>query len=188
MFFEVGLYKVHIYSRSVPCRNHRSAQPQFGEAESHSSPDAQLYISVRPAFLLALHFLNRRTSGCTDQWIQIDYRYVLYMAPLQKTQTISLSTESTCPRPAGGLRSVLPSSITARAAMLWLETGLCLAGLSPTCPISIPCEQTLARILKPSMLDKHDFLLRLSSSLGRSGWSEWLKDATGPEDLKVCCS
>ena len=106
MFFEVGLYKVHIYSRSVPCRNHRSAQPQFGEAESHSSPDAQLYISVRPAFLLALHFLNRRTSGCTDQWIQIDYRYVLYMAPLQKTQTISLSTESTCPRPAGGLHSV----------------------------------------------------------------------------------
>ena len=40
MFFEVGSYKVHIYSRSVPYRNHRSVQPQFG-AESRSSPDAQ---------------------------------------------------------------------------------------------------------------------------------------------------
>lgn len=74
------------------------------------------------------------------------------------------------------------------SVMLRLETGLCLASLSPIYPISIPREQTSARILKPSMLDKHDFLLRFSSSLGRSGWSEWLKDATGPEDLKVCCS
>ena len=40
MFFEVGSYKVHIYGRSVPYRNHRSAQPQFGEVESRSSPDA----------------------------------------------------------------------------------------------------------------------------------------------------
>ena len=46
MFFEVGSYKVHIYSRSVPYRNHRSAQPQFGEVESRSSPDAQLCTAV----------------------------------------------------------------------------------------------------------------------------------------------
>ena len=43
---EVGSYKVHIYSRSVPYRNCRSAQPQFGEAESRSSPDAQLCTAV----------------------------------------------------------------------------------------------------------------------------------------------
>ena len=46
MFFEVGSYKVHIYSQSVLYRNHRSAQPQFGEAESRSSPDAQLCTAV----------------------------------------------------------------------------------------------------------------------------------------------
>ena len=46
MFFEVGSYKVHIYSRSVPYCNHRSAQPQFGEVESRSSPDAQLCTAV----------------------------------------------------------------------------------------------------------------------------------------------
>ena len=38
----MGSYKVHIYSRSVPYLNHRSAQPQFGEVESRSNPDAQL--------------------------------------------------------------------------------------------------------------------------------------------------
>ena len=46
VFFEVGSYKVHIYSRSVPYCNHWSAQPQFGEAESRSSPDAQLCTAV----------------------------------------------------------------------------------------------------------------------------------------------
>ena len=45
-FFEVGSYKVHIYSRSVPYHNHRSAQPEFGEAESRSSPDTQLCTAV----------------------------------------------------------------------------------------------------------------------------------------------
>ena len=46
-FFEVGSYKVHIYYyRSVPYRNHRSAQPQFGEVESCSSPDTQLCTAV----------------------------------------------------------------------------------------------------------------------------------------------
>ena len=89
----MGSYEVHIYSQSVSYRNHRSAQPQFGEVESRSSSDAQLctavngvqrksqinhlkqdspkmfyisssvllYISIRLRFLLALHFLNRRT-------------------------------------------------------------------------------------------------------------------------------
>ena len=46
MFFEVGSYRVHIYSLSVPYRNHWSVQPQFGEAESRSSPDAQLCTAV----------------------------------------------------------------------------------------------------------------------------------------------
>ena len=46
VFFEVGSYKVHIYSQSVPYRNHRSAQPQFEEVESCSSPDAQLCTAV----------------------------------------------------------------------------------------------------------------------------------------------
>ena len=41
MFFEVGSYKAHIYSWSVPYRNHWSAQPQFGGAGSRSSPDAK---------------------------------------------------------------------------------------------------------------------------------------------------
>ena len=45
--FEVGSYKVHIYSRSVSYRNHRSAQPQFGEVESCSSPDAQLCTALQ---------------------------------------------------------------------------------------------------------------------------------------------
>ena len=78
--------------------------------------NSHLYIAIRPAFLLALHFLNRRTSGpCSLQYKaerlgwsgslllqteaaligdysreQIDYRYVLYMTPLQKTRTIPL--------------------------------------------------------------------------------------------------
>ena len=46
MFFEVGSYKVHIYSQSVSYRNHQSVQPQFGEVESHFSPDAQLCTAV----------------------------------------------------------------------------------------------------------------------------------------------
>ena len=46
VFFEVGSYKVHIYSRCLPYRNHWSAQPQFGEVESRSSPDAQLCTAV----------------------------------------------------------------------------------------------------------------------------------------------
>ena len=37
VFFEVGSYKVHIYSRSVSYRNQWSAQPQFGEVESRGS-------------------------------------------------------------------------------------------------------------------------------------------------------
>ena len=41
-----GSYKVHIYSRYFPYRNHWSAQPQFGEIESCSSPDAQLCSAV----------------------------------------------------------------------------------------------------------------------------------------------
>ena len=44
--FEVGSYKVHSYSRSVPYCNHQLAQPQFGESESCSSPDAQLCTAV----------------------------------------------------------------------------------------------------------------------------------------------
>ena len=43
MFFEVGSYKVRIYSQSVP---YRSVQPQFGEVESCSSPDAQLCTAI----------------------------------------------------------------------------------------------------------------------------------------------
>ena len=39
--------QVHIWSRSVPYHNHRSAQPQFGEAESCSSSDAQLCTAVK---------------------------------------------------------------------------------------------------------------------------------------------
>ena len=62
-FFEVGSYKVHIYSQSVLYCNHRSAQPQFGEVER-------------------LRYYGRE---------QIDYRYVLYMTPHQKTRTIPLS-------------------------------------------------------------------------------------------------
>ena len=46
VFFEVGSYKVHIYSRSVLYRNHRSVQPQFGEVERRSSPDTQLCTAV----------------------------------------------------------------------------------------------------------------------------------------------
>ena len=46
MFFEVGSYNVHIYIWSVPYRNYRSTQPQFGEVESHSSPDTQLCTAV----------------------------------------------------------------------------------------------------------------------------------------------
>ena len=38
----MGSYKVHIYSWSVPYHNHWSAQPQFGEVESCSSPDTLL--------------------------------------------------------------------------------------------------------------------------------------------------
>ena len=34
--FEVGSYKEHIYSWSLPYRNCQSAQPQFGELESRS--------------------------------------------------------------------------------------------------------------------------------------------------------
>ena len=37
IYFEVGSYKVHIYSRSVPYHNHRSTQPQFREIESRSA-------------------------------------------------------------------------------------------------------------------------------------------------------
>ena len=44
--FEVGSYKVHIYSQSVPYHNHWSAHPQFREAERCSSPDAQLCSAV----------------------------------------------------------------------------------------------------------------------------------------------
>ena len=46
MFFEVGSYKVHIYSWSVLYRNPRSVQPQCGAAESRSSPDAQRCTAV----------------------------------------------------------------------------------------------------------------------------------------------
>ena len=46
VFFEVGSYKKHIYSRSVPYRNHRSALLQFEEVESRSSPEAQLCTAV----------------------------------------------------------------------------------------------------------------------------------------------
>ena len=140
MFFEVGSYKVHIYSRCVPYHNHRSAQPQFGEAERRSSPDAQLCTAVnrvqRKKLTITLHhrqtclsfgttFLStveppypcagiRRFDGllsfifieskplvqqlglalyfaaCRSPAAQLRYRYVLYMTPLQKTQTIPL--------------------------------------------------------------------------------------------------
>ena len=42
----MGSYKVHTCIRSVPYHNHRSAQRQFGEVESRSSPDAQLCTAV----------------------------------------------------------------------------------------------------------------------------------------------
>ena len=66
-----------------------------------------LLIAIRPPFLLALHFLNCRTSVSRSGSLllqteaalvgdygreQIDYRYVLYMTPLQKTRTIPLKT------------------------------------------------------------------------------------------------
>ena len=45
MFFEAGPHKVHIYGRSVPYRNHRSVQPQFGEGEPLQPRRSALYCS-----------------------------------------------------------------------------------------------------------------------------------------------
>ena len=75
VLFEVGSYKAHIYSWSVPTviTNKLSFVLQWTESREKAkfnhlkqgSPKkfTLVYISVRPPFLLALHFLNCRTSG-----------------------------------------------------------------------------------------------------------------------------
>ena len=69
MFFEVGSYKVHIYSRSVLYSNHDQRSLSLEQQISISvqvyvvkGKFTPLYIAVRLPFILALHFLNCRTS------------------------------------------------------------------------------------------------------------------------------
>ena len=66
MFFEVGSYKVHIYSWSVPYHDHRSAWPQFREVESRCSTNAQkigyIFSTVEPLYPYELAQLLRDVS------------------------------------------------------------------------------------------------------------------------------
>ena len=71
MFFKVGSYKVHIYSRSVSYSNHRSAQPQCGAAESRSalycselSPEKKL--NKPPKTRLTLKIYNSSSVRCIE--------------------------------------------------------------------------------------------------------------------------
>ena len=67
MFFEIGSYEIHIFSRSAPCHTHRSVKPQFGGAASCSSPDAQLRTAVKGLQMCCIEKiptpLHRRQTG-----------------------------------------------------------------------------------------------------------------------------
>ena len=66
VFFEVGSYKAHIYSRSVPYHDCRSVQPQFGEVESRSSPDAQLCTAVNSSSVRCIYYTEQVTNTQTE--------------------------------------------------------------------------------------------------------------------------
>ena len=78
----MGSYKVHIYSRSVSYRNHRSEPRSLQYKAERLGWSGSLLVQTEAALIADY---GRK---------QIDYRYVLYMTPLQKIQTIPLTQQS----------------------------------------------------------------------------------------------